>query len=213
MPDASVAEAAKPYLDYLDKEMTIQGILSAFCVAAGAAAFDRVLGAKTTDASPTIKSLQSVSFPYVVAAVAAIGLAGLFFYLQRSKLAWLHGQISFAVTHEMKNLSIPLDACSLADGLTIGNSWSLWDCYKFGMSFLAVSASEMILALSFAKASVDSGPRGWLICAGPFLVAVIVDACFWFVLDMRDSRVPDAHQKRTNSVRSAKTRRRKSLRR
>jgi len=44
MADPSVSDVAKPYLDYLDKEMTIEGILSAFCVAVGGVAFDRVLG-------------------------------------------------------------------------------------------------------------------------------------------------------------------------
>ena len=75
MATPSIADAAKPYLDYLDKEMTIEGILSAFCVAVGAAAFDRVLGAKSDTASSLVKALQDFSYPYVLAAI--IGLMSL----------------------------------------------------------------------------------------------------------------------------------------
>ena len=86
-----VTGSTGPYLDYLDKEMTIQGILSAFCVAVGAAAFDRILGAKRADASGLVANLQYFSAPFVLAAIIALITAALFFYLQRSKLAWLHG--------------------------------------------------------------------------------------------------------------------------
>jgi hypothetical protein len=39
----NVADDVKPYLDYLDKEMTIMGILSAFCVGAAALVAREVL--------------------------------------------------------------------------------------------------------------------------------------------------------------------------
>ena len=72
---AVVSGSTGPYLDYLDKEMTIQGILSAFCVAVGAAAFDRILGVKKADASGLVANLQYFSAPFVLAAIIA-GLAG-----------------------------------------------------------------------------------------------------------------------------------------
>jgi hypothetical protein len=44
MPDSS-GQDVKSYLEYLDKEMTIMGILSTFCVAAAFLVIDRVCGA------------------------------------------------------------------------------------------------------------------------------------------------------------------------
>jgi len=82
----TLADSNKPFLDYLDKEMTIQGILSAFCVAAAGVVFDRILGPR--DASPFILHLQQVAHIFVLAAGAGLLLAAVFFYLQRSGLAW-----------------------------------------------------------------------------------------------------------------------------
>lgn len=55
---ASSLDAIQPCLDYLDKEMTIQGVLSGFSVAAAAAVFEAVLAAGK-DASPLVLRLQS----------------------------------------------------------------------------------------------------------------------------------------------------------
>ncbi|HLJ87088.1 MAG TPA: hypothetical protein VKZ53_09705 [Candidatus Angelobacter sp.] len=179
MADPSIAETTKPYLDYLDKEMTIQGILSAFCVAAGAAAFDRILGAGS-GASDLVEHLRCASSSYVLAAIASLMGAALFFYLQRSDLAWLHGIISFATTCEMRDLRTPRDSYSITEGLDFGNSWSLWYRYKVGLSCLAISVVEALLALVFAinDFAWASGVR-WLIAGAPFLVVGIFD---WLVL-------------------------------
>ncbi len=91
----TVAELVKPYTDYLDKEMTIQGVLSAFSVAAAALLGEKILGAKDATA---LKDLQTMSYPYVIATIVALILAGFLFYAQRSWLALLLGQISLAVT-------------------------------------------------------------------------------------------------------------------
>jgi len=186
MAAPSIADAAKPYLDYLDKEMTIEGILSAFCVAVGAAAFDRVLGAKGGTASDLVKALQDYSCPYVLAAIIGLMSAALCFYLQRSALAWLYGQISLAVTREMQNITTQVDRNSFLDGLHIGDSWSLWNRYKFGLSFLAVTAVEVSLALflSISKRSLPSAQ--WLIAGIPFLLAAIVDFLIWYLMNRRD---------------------------
>jgi lipoprotein signal peptidase len=189
MPSPSIADAAKPYLDYLDKEMTIEGILSAFCVAVSAAAFDRVLGVKAASASDLVKALQDLSYPYVLAATIALMTAALCFYLQRSALAWLYGQISLAVTREMQDTPGHTDRTAFTEGLNTGDSWSLWNRYKFGLSFLAVTAGEVLLALFFSITKRNPPLAHWWIALIPFLLAGVAVFVIWYLNLNRDKSV------------------------
>jgi hypothetical protein len=182
MADPSVAEVAKPYLDYLDKEMTIEGILSAFCVAVGGVAFDRVLAVKADGASPFVGQLQEFSYPFVLAAIAGLVTAALFFYLQRSALAWHYGEISFAVATELAGEA---GEASLLESLDDAHSWSAWNRYKFGWSFLAVTAAEILLALFCAINRLSLGGR-WVIAAVPFVMAGVADWLISIVMKRRD---------------------------
>lgn len=211
MGDPSLAESTKPYLDYLDKEMTIQGILSGFCVAAGALAFDRVLAIKADSPSSLVADLQSFSYPYALAAIVGLMTAAAFFYAQRSQLAWLHGQISLAVTREMQGTPAPPNTNSLADGIDIGDSWSLWSRYKFGISFLLVSAAEVALALFFADRKIDLGFKRWVLAGIPFLFAVIFDLFYLYVLNRRDERAAEAREEEVKNIRAAKERKLQSV--
>jgi hypothetical protein len=165
--------------------MTIQGILSAFCVAAAGVLFDRILGAEHPSA--LVAGLQTSAHIFVLAAGAGLLLAAFFFYLQRSELAWLHGQISFAVTCDMQNISLPDDTNRVPDALAIANSWSLWNRYKFGLSFIYVSAVEAVLALAVAD-TLQGTPlsHGRTIAGSLFLLAVIVDAILARIYRARD---------------------------
>jgi hypothetical protein len=184
MADPSAAEVAKPYLDYLDKEMTIEGILSAFCVAVGGVAFDRVLGIKVDGASVLVGQLQYFSYPFVLASIVGLLTAALFFYLQRSTLAWYYGEISFAVATELAGTGVDGKAAFL-ESLNDAHSWSAWNRYKFGWSFLAVTAIEILLALFCAIHR--SGLRGYWINAGvPFAVACVVDLVILIEMKRRD---------------------------
>jgi hypothetical protein len=152
----------------------------------------------------------------VLAGITGLMTAALFFYLQRSELAWLHDEISLAVTREMQGMPTPSDANSLADGLDIGNSWSQWSRYKFGISFLAVSAAEFALALFFADIAIDLGSRRWALASIPFLVAAIFDIRLRYVLNQRDERAAKAHpakpggEKEVKNIRAAKQRKLRS---
>jgi lipoprotein signal peptidase len=188
MPTPSIADAAKPYLDYLDKEMTIEAILSAFCVAVSAAAFDRVLGVKAANASDLVKALQDFSYPYVLAAIIGLMTAALCFYLQRSALAWLYGQISLAVTREMQDTPDLADRTSFTQGLNTGDSWSLWNRYKFGLAFLTVTAVEVLLALFFSIIKWSPPLAHWWIALTPFLLAGISVFVIWYQNLSRDKR-------------------------
>ena len=74
----SPINATKPYLDYLEKEMLIQGILSSFCVVAAAGVFDRAIN---TGAGPSafLHNLQANGTSYLIAgSVALLGAAVMF---------------------------------------------------------------------------------------------------------------------------------------
>jgi hypothetical protein len=203
----TLADSAKTYLDYLDKEMTIQGILSAFCVGFAAAAFDRVLLGKAPPgpSSTLITNLRTNPGPFVLAAIIAIMVAALFFYLQRSELAWLHGQISLAVTRKMENISAPPDGYTFEEGLKIGNSWSLWNRYIFGLSFLCVAAADALIVVIFGEAT---GISRILLVVIPILVAVLYDLFTLHQRDKRDKVSAEARQIEIQNIRAAKRRRR-----
>jgi hypothetical protein len=80
-PDGGV----KAYLEYLDKEMTIMGILSTFCVVAASLVIDRTAGAEKTSYLATM--IWAHQMGYVLFGSSLLLAAGLFFYLQRSRLA------------------------------------------------------------------------------------------------------------------------------
>jgi hypothetical protein len=205
----TLADSAKTYLDYLDKEMTIQGILSAFCVGFAAAAFDRVLLGKAP-AGPTttlITNLRTNPGPFVLTAIIAIMVSALFFYLQRSELAWLHGQVSLAVTRKMENISTPPDGYTFEEGLKIGNSWSLWNRYLFGLSFLCVAATDALITVFFGEAT---GIYRILLIATPILAAVMYDVFTLLQRDKRDQVSAEVRQIEIQNIRAAKRRRRLS---
>lgn len=197
----TLADSAKTYLDYLDKEMTIQGILSVFCVGFGAAAFDRVLRVQDASATELVKNLQTNSLSFVLAAIIATMVAALFFYLQRSELAWLHGQISLAVTRKMENISTPPDGYDFNEGLEIGDSWSLWNSYLFGWSFLLVAAANALIAVFFNDHKIAL--RNLLI-AILFLAAVLYDVIIFFKRDKRDKDSAKARKMRIANIHAAK---------
>jgi hypothetical protein len=89
-PMADAQDGIKQYLDYLDKEMTIMGILSTFCVAAAALVVDRI---GTADKGSMFKTLQSDPSPSVLVGSGFLLCAALCFYLQRSRLAHYYGGI------------------------------------------------------------------------------------------------------------------------
>jgi hypothetical protein len=87
-------EGAKLYLDYLDKEMNIMGILSAFCVAAVAFALKEVLGAQSSTSLANVWT--NGAWQILIGSVLILG-AAVGFYVERSTLAWYYGQISLTL--------------------------------------------------------------------------------------------------------------------
>lgn len=120
-------ENIKGYVDYLDKEMTIMGILSTFCIVSLGFVAEKLI---FPDKDSNTAFWENVTF------LCFLGLGGFLsagwcFYRQRSLLAWYFGQISLykARGDEEKVKSL----------LTDSDAWSNWTWYQggFGGLFLA----------------------------------------------------------------------------
>jgi len=80
---------AKEYLEYLDKEMTIMGILSAVSLAAPAG----ILNTFMSDKGDLKAQIWEAGRFFVTAGSLLCVLAAFFFYMQRSRLAQFYGHI------------------------------------------------------------------------------------------------------------------------
>jgi len=127
------------FLEYLDKEMTIMGILSAFAVALAALSLERTAGA---DAGTTLAEIWQHGKPFILAGSVGALISALFFYLQRSLLAWFYGQIALCeIRGDGKD--------ELLAWLENTDAWDAWFRHEAGFVMLA---SACVL-FSFGAAS------------------------------------------------------------
>jgi hypothetical protein len=146
MPDPT----QKIYLDYLDKEMSIMGILSTFCVAALALVLDKVVSAIT---GSNLAKVWENGHLYVIIGSASMLFASLFFYRQRSLLAWHYGQISLCIARSSEDIE---------SWLRESDSWATWIHYRIAFGCLIVAFIEYGFALlSLKYLSVQKCPYTW----------------------------------------------------
>lgn len=135
-------ESAKLYLDYLDKEMNIMGILSAFCVAAAAFALKEVLEAQNSTLLAQV--WKSGAWQILIGSVLVLG-AAVGFYVERSTLAWCYGQISLTlVAPEITGQELYL-------WLREADSWGTWIAYRVAFFFLWPGLAGYCIAATSAK--------------------------------------------------------------
>jgi len=120
-------EDIKGYVDYLDKEMTIMGILSTFCIVSLGFVAQKLI---FPDKDSKVAFWENATFLCFLG-LSALLLAGWCFYRQRSLLAWYIGQISL---YKAKG-----DKRKVKSLLTRSDGWSNWTWYHggFGGLFLA----------------------------------------------------------------------------
>jgi hypothetical protein len=140
------------YLRYLSTEMTIMGILSAFFVAVPAWILEKTFSAdEGSVAYSCLSALSEASIYLVLASILFLG-AALFFYRQRSRLAWLYGQIALET-------AIPgYTERRICDWLKEADSWESWIPYNtaFWISVFGVLES-VFAALSILVARLREG--------------------------------------------------------
>ena len=160
-----MAEQGIKYLDYLDKEMTIMGILSTFCVAAASLVIERT---GRTESDWFFQSLRNGHLLSVFCGSAALMAAGLCFYLQRSKLAHFYGSICMSMAqpgyHEWNTSRWLLEAYS----------WFAWIRYRIGFIFL-MTTSVLYTHATYRTLLPDAPAcKGWAWAAlGAVLVAAV----------------------------------------
>lgn len=128
----------KPYLDYLDKEMTIMGILSAFSVATSAGILVAVMGKD----SPIAATIWNGGQIFILAGSIFGLVAASLFYKERSDLAWFYGRISLVQAQGA-------DDSSLSYWLEEADAWTTWWAYFCGFLALLAGFAEYLSALLF----------------------------------------------------------------
>jgi hypothetical protein len=121
----------KIYLDYLDKEMTIMGILSTFSIVTLGFLAGKIV---FTDAQPGKYNFWENSFLFCFLGFLGLAVAALAFYLQRSLLAWFYGQISLNMAKS--------DFESVLENLNDADGWGTWIRYQIGFGALTLAFSE-----------------------------------------------------------------------
>jgi hypothetical protein len=98
------------YLEYLDKEMAIMGILSTFCAAVVALVLDRICGAELDKKSLFVRLWREDS-TFVILRLVSTGIAGALFYSSDRPLAWFYGHISLSIESPALNKTTISDDC------------------------------------------------------------------------------------------------------
>jgi hypothetical protein len=157
------ADATKVFLDYLDKEMTIMGILSTFCIAAAALVVDR---AASADKASFFKDLMTDHPVQVFIGSALLIAAGLCFYLQRSRLAHFYGStcISLAAPSATE--------WSTKRWLVESYTWAAWIRYRVGFLFLVLTS--LVYSYIIYQEIYPKLPYHWII---EIVVLGIISAC------------------------------------
>lgn len=166
-------EDVKPYLDYLDKEMTIMGILSAFSVAASGLVIERATAAaKDTQ----LAQLWGSSRLYLVLGSGYLILAALFFYRQRSLLAFYYGQICLSMSPYRDEVQ------TTYGGLRDADSWATWLYYRWGFAFVTLGFLEYGIAFARTLVPVVAARTEFVTIYGPAVVVVAAFAVHAIVL-------------------------------
>jgi hypothetical protein len=134
-------EDLKLYLDYIEKEMNIMGVLSAFCTLAPALTIKELLENNGSSAN-YLSEIWSTGHSFIVVATLLILASAGFFYGQRSTLAWFYGQISLALVDPA------MTGRSVQQWLRDADSWATWSRYKRSFLYLTLGAIGYSVALS-----------------------------------------------------------------
>jgi hypothetical protein len=133
------------YLDYLDKEMTIMGILSAVSIAAPAGILNAMMG----ESGPLKTGLWAAGRYFILTGSVLCVAAAFFFYKERSLLAWFYGQICL---EETLGDGPSIDA-EIRELLRAADSWESWWAYSWGFTSLVAGFVTYTLGAFFYLAS------------------------------------------------------------
>lgn len=134
-------DKAKNYLGYLEKEMIIMGILSAFCITAATFIFEKVVSAE----KGYFACLWLAGAPYFWIASFLMLISSALFYKERSLLAFYYGRISLGT------VPIPVKPNEdMNDWVDYADSWTTWIPYNSAFWIGVCALVNYILAI-FSK--------------------------------------------------------------
>jgi hypothetical protein len=151
--------------------MNIMGILSVFCVLTVAGVANAFKDAKIGGDS-VASIFWTHGSAYFVSGCFCVLLAGLFFYRQRSLLAWYYGQICLS---EISGQNGPLE-----EWLSDADGWTTWRWYQVAFATLVAGFAEFCLGILAERFC-------WIwirlvLLALPILAAAFFSATMWLVL-------------------------------
>jgi hypothetical protein len=179
--DEAPRDAGNRYVEYLDKEMTIMGILSTFCMV--------VVGGCATLLSDVAKeqhgwftSFWHAQGPFILCGSAAIVLSAFLFYRQRSLLSYCVGQIHLSSKYQECADGSPRELHERA------NSWKTWRYYRLAFICLFTAAAYLTrVTLMYALETGDrflrflAANRTWELWAPAILCLILcVSVCMAF---------------------------------
>jgi hypothetical protein len=152
-----MVEQKRNFLEYLDKEMTIMGILSSFAVAS-VALFLNSIGSAEPQKQVLFYFLWSHSWWYILWGSACILASAALFYRQRAELAWYYGQISLAM-----DAGGPVNARRERELRREADSWAAWISYFAALKFLWIGILTYASAFLRLKRHIGGG---WVTALG-----------------------------------------------
>lgn len=135
-------EKPEPYLQYLDKEMGIMGILSTFCIAVPSLILERLLTAKENE----LARIWTNGEVYFWIASVLMFFAASLFYKQRSLLAFYYGRISMGKPPEIDKDRM---GNTLVDWKDWADMWTTWIPYN--VAFWVAGAATVEYSLGFVS--------------------------------------------------------------
>lgn len=149
------------------------GILSGFSIAVASVVTERIVNAQ---GDGFLHRMWISERAHVIAGAATALLAGYFFYLQRSQLAWLYGQIALA---QARDLPSSKHANGVDDWLIEADGWASWQRYQAGFVALMFSVACYAYAiLGSMNTSVREVSPWWSLWL-PFIITALIVALRW----------------------------------
>jgi hypothetical protein len=176
------------YLQYLDREMTIMGVLSGFCLAALSFGLDAILSVEKT--TQLALMIWDKSWPLVLTGAVLLLAAAYLFYEQRSALALLYGNITYWLARDDE-----LGArCSLE---SFQDSRSGWNRYFFAHGAMICAFVAFLLALASAKLDwIDLWDRELSACLASLALAWVVAVFVRERIERKKIRKAQRHRRR-----------------
>lgn len=168
---------SQSYVEYLEKESTLVGLLATFAIGAGALILQATLGAK--DLTRAAK-LWEVAGGYLSASSALCVTAAVAFFRQRSLLAYYVGQLALAQALGSAPTEWQSDKpLTTSELLLKANAWSTWFWYQTGWVFLTAAAAAFVSAVLTIPLPLFASPS-W-----QFFVALTLALCATMIVMQR----------------------------